>query len=140
MLKRDEKGFSLIELLIVVVVIGIVAALSVPSVRKALSAAESGSMFSTMRTIASAQVSFYSQNNRFGRLSEINTFQSGGLGTPSGNDLNHGKFVLSMVPAAPSPAELRQGYTINAIRNMSGEDVVYQYTLTQSGEIVQIQP
>jgi type IV pilus assembly protein PilA len=140
MSKRDEKGFSLIELLIVVVVIGIIAAVAVPAFRKALTVAENGNVYSTMRTIASSQVNYYSQNSRFARLNEINNAHSGALGTTSGTNLNRGKFVLSMVPANPTVAELRQGYTINAIRNLSGETTIYQYSVTQSGEIVQLLP
>ena len=140
MSKRDEKGFSLIELLLVVVVIGIIAAIAVPAFRKALTVAENGNVYSTMRTIASLQVNYYSQNNRFARLNEINNAQSGALGTMSGTDLLRGKFVLSMVPPTPTPDELKQGYTINAIRNLSGESTIYHYTVTQSGEIVQMSP
>jgi prepilin-type N-terminal cleavage/methylation domain-containing protein len=140
MSKRDEKGFSLIELLLVVVVIGIIAAVAVPAFRKALTVAENGNVYSVMRTISSSQVNYYSQNSRFARLNEINNAHSGALGTISGTDLNRGKFVLSMVPANPTPAELQQGYTINAVRNLSGEDTIYHYTVTQSGEIVQVLP
>jgi hypothetical protein len=45
-----------------------------------------------------------------------------------------------MTPAAPTDAELRNGYTITATRNISGEGVIYVYELTQSGEIRQILP
>lgn len=140
MSKRGENGFSLIEILLVVVVIGIIAAVAVPAFRKALTVAENGNVFSAMRTISSSQVNYFSQNSRFARLNELNNASSGALGTNSGTDLLRGKFVLSMVPANPTPAELRQGYTINAIRNLSGEDTVYHYSLTQTGEIVQILP
>ncbi|HEV7700419.1 MAG TPA: hypothetical protein VGO43_09345, partial [Pyrinomonadaceae bacterium] len=88
----------------------------------------------------STQVNFYSQNGRFGRLTEVNNLLSSSIGTASGNDLNRGKFVLSMVPATPSDVQLKDGYTITATRNVSGEGVVYQYEVTQAGEIRQIQP
>ena len=140
MKNRNERGFSLIELLIVVVIIGIVAALAVPALQKGLRAAENGNTFGTMRAISSSQVGFYSQNSRFGRLAEINTAMSNSLGSVSGNTIIHGKFVFEMAPAAPTDAELRQGYTITATRNVSGEGVVYKYEINQTGEIRQILP
>jgi prepilin-type N-terminal cleavage/methylation domain-containing protein len=137
---KREKGFSLIELLLVVVIVGIIAALAVPALQKGLRAAENGNTFATMRTIASTQVGYYSQNNRFGRLSEINNVLSQSIGTVAGNSLTRGKFTFDMAPAAPSDTELRAGYTITATRNVSGEGVIYKYQLTQSGEIIQILP
>jgi len=140
MKNRNEKGFSLIELLIVVVIIGIVAALAVPALQKGIRAAENGNTFGAMRAISSSQVGFYSQNSRFGRLAEINTSLSGSLGSVSGNSIIHGKFVFDMAPATPTDAELRQGYTITATRNVSGEGVIYKYEIDQTGEIRQILP
>lgn len=140
MLRGKNQGFSLIELLIVVVVIGIVAALAVPMLQKGVRASENGNTFASMRTIASTQVNFYSQNGRFARLTEINNLLSNSIGTPSGNDVVRGKFTLSMVPATPTDTQLRDGYTITATRNQSGEGVIYQYEVTQSGEIRQILP
>jgi prepilin-type N-terminal cleavage/methylation domain-containing protein len=140
MVKGNERGFSLIELLLVVVIIGIIAALAVPALQKGIRAAENGNTFASMRTIASTQVNFYSQNGRFGRLTEINNLLSSSVGTASGNDLTRGKFTLSMVPATPSDVELKDGYMITATRNVTGEGVVYKYELTQAGEIRQVLP
>jgi len=137
---RRQEGFSIIELLIVVVIIGTVAALAVPALQKGLRAAENGTTFATMRTIASTQVGFYSQNDRFGRLAEINNILAQGIGTTTGNQVTRGKFVFEMTPAAPTNSELRNGFTITATRNVSGEGAIYKYELTQSGEIRQILP
>jgi type IV pilus assembly protein PilA len=137
---KSEKGFSIVELLIVCVVIGIVAAIAIPHLQKGIRAAENGNTFATMRTIASTQMNYYSQNTRFGRITEINNLMSGAIGTPSGLDVIRGKFTLSMTPANPTDAELRDGYTVTATRNITGEGQVYVYELTQSGEIRQILP
>lgn len=137
---NSERGFSLIELLIVVVIIGIIAAIAVPALQKGIRAAENGNTFATMRTIASTQVNLYSQKSRFGRLTEVNNLLSSSLGTPSGNSINRGKFVLSMTPAAPTDVELKNGYTITATRNVTGEGVTYVYEVTQAGDIRQILP
>ena len=137
---KTERGFSLIELLLVVVTIGVIAAIAVPRMQQTIRMAESGNTFSTMRTISSTQISYFSTNSRFARLTELNNMLSGSLGSPSGNEVIRGKFVLSMTPAAPTDLELKSGYTITATRNVTNDPIIYVYELTQSGEIRQILP
>ncbi len=140
MSRTREQGFSVVELLTVCAVIGIIASLAIPHLQKALRASENGNTFATMRTIASTQVNFFTQNSRFGRITEINNLLSSSIGTNMGNEVTRGKFVISMTPAAPTDTELRNGYTVTATRNVAGEGVVYVYQLTQTGEIRQILP
>ena len=140
MRNKGEVGFSIIELLLVCVVIGIVAAIAVPHLQKAVRAAENGNTFSMMRTVSSTQVNFYSLNSRFGRLNEINNILSSSIGTQIGDEIVRGKFTFAMAPAVPTDAELRNGYTITATRNVLNEGVVYVYEVTQAGEIRQVLP
>jgi prepilin-type N-terminal cleavage/methylation domain-containing protein len=140
MKKNIQRGFSLIELLIVLVVVALIAAIAIPFLQAAIRAAENGNTFATMRTVSSSQINYYTQNSRFARLIEVNNLHSNSIGTPMGNELLRGRFTLAMVPANPTDSELRNGYTITATRNVSGEGVVYVYELTQAGEIRQILP
>ena len=139
MSKRNETGFSLIELLLVVVIIGIVAAIAVPAFQKGIWAAENGTTLGTMRTISSTQVAFYSQNSRFGRLTELQNMLGNGLGTTVDPRVIRGRYIFEMNPVSPTDAELGREYTVTATRSVSG-DVVYKYELTHTGEIVQILP
>jgi prepilin-type N-terminal cleavage/methylation domain-containing protein len=140
MKNANQKGFSLIELLIVVVVIGVIAAVAVPAFRKGIWAAQNGNTFATLRTISSTQAGFYSQNERFGRLDEMNRMLGSGLGNVISNEIMRNQYVYAMVPAVPTDAELKNGYVLTATRNVPSEGMIYQYELTQSGEIRQIRP
>ena len=54
----DERGFTLIDMLFVIALIGLLSALALPSLTRARTAAQSAAAVGTIRTIGSAQLTF----------------------------------------------------------------------------------
>jgi type IV pilus assembly protein PilA len=61
--RQSTKGFSLIELLIVVAIILIIAAIAIPNLMKSKLAANQASAVGSLRTIATAEVTYSSTYN-----------------------------------------------------------------------------
>jgi type IV pilus assembly protein PilA len=138
---RNQKGFSLIELLIVVAIILIIAAIAIPNLLRSRMAANEASAVGSLRTINTAQISYCSTYPAIGFATALSTL--GGTGTSSGST---GALLLDNVLGAASPggsasgsANIKSGYRFY-ISNTSGTPVsTYQsnanpVTVEQTGK------
>jgi type IV pilus assembly protein PilA len=71
-MKRDNKGFSLLELLIVVAIILIIATIAIPSLLRSRQAANESAAVANLRTINTAEVTYLSSSGgNFGTIVQL---------------------------------------------------------------------
>jgi prepilin-type N-terminal cleavage/methylation domain-containing protein len=115
-LLRSRKGFSLIELLIVIAIILVIAAIAVPKMNNQLMAAREMAAIRQITTIHQAETQYYSQFGKYATaLTELGPPASGAAG-PTAADLipkvlADGKKDGYIFAVAASPT----GYSVTAV-------------------------
>jgi type II secretion system protein G len=95
---RNEKGFTLIELMIVIVIIGILAAIAIPRFATVRDDAEQASCRQNLNSLATAEEMYYADNASYTDNSgdELDTYiqNSSSMSCPS-DDSSYGIALIS---------------------------------------------
>ncbi len=118
-MRNKQKGFSLIELLIVVAIILIIAAIAIPNLLRSKMAANEASAVGSLRTINTSCVE-YSTTYGIGFPASLATLGTSGTATSASADL------IDSVLSAGS----KSGYNFTYTPGNSNAGSYYSYTLT----------
>lgn len=131
---RRQKGFSLIELLIVVAIILIIAAIAIPNLMRSRIAANESAAVGNMRAINTAEVSFASTYPDAGYATTLAALGSGGA-SPCVPSKTSACLIDDSLAAAVDATHVKSGYFFTmAASDSVGYTLLGTYATASSGK------
>jgi len=135
--RKHEVGFSLIELLIVVTIIGIIASIAIPNLLASRRAANEASAIGSMRTISSCEITYQAAyGGVYGDLPNLGVKTLTDAVLAGAVDAAHAKsgyyFVITPVNGA---AAQYWAYALPAVTSGIGATGTRRFAITEDGVV-----
>ena len=115
---RNRKGFTLIELMIVVAIIGILAAIAIPNFLRFQAKAKQSEAKELLSTVYTAEEAYFAEQNSYGGLSNAGF-------TPSATPKYYTNILTNFTFATTT-------FTGTCISNIDSDSTVDLWTVTQA--------
>lgn len=150
-MKTTKKGFSLIELMIVVSIIAFLATLSIPSYFKYLAKAKQAEVALNLSSLHTAQHAYYAENGKYtSNLAELNWQPAGhknhtcyytyGFNTGDAHEGTHyfkGKTGVEALKLGTTPVSNNQ-FVASAVADLNGSGKLDHWTMDESRNLVHV--
>ncbi len=124
---HSRKGFTLIELMIVVVIIGILAALAIPRFMKATTKSKQSECKQLLKQIYTMEHTYRQANNRYGDNGVTIAAGAGGTFPEIGVDVaTNALYTYAIVAGANT-------FTATATANLDDDATIDTWTINQNG-------
>ena len=160
---QNHEGFTLIELMIVVAIIGILAAFAIPNFLRYQAKTRQAEAKTNLAAVFAAETAFFAEHSYYGNLDQIGfalagtsnryTYRSGAAGPAGGPctetanvDLIAAGGGLAAQPEGQGPLAIKArtstqaespGFVVTAVANLDGDATVDQWHVNESKQGLQ---